>query len=104
MASIHAAKEKHGLQALLERIEGREVTFSRGSRPVFAEPVPQPNRQTLLDFYRSMVAEGLVVGRIYLVLGEMYRTSIWLGHKPFHDVRYIYVINDFVFSFDVMKY
>jgi len=86
MRGIHARKEEAGLGSVLARIQGHALTFTRGTRPVFSEEVPEPNRATLLGFYRSMVAEGLTTGRIYCLLGIMYRLSIRLGHKPFLEV------------------
>jgi len=53
---------------------------------MYDQPVPEPNRSKLLDFYRSIVTEELCLGRVSVLLGNMYRISIWLDHKPFESL------------------
>ena len=64
MGSIHARKDEKNVARLLARITGQQVAYTWGCRPIFTEPVPEPNRTKILEFYRSMVAEGMNIGRI----------------------------------------
>ena len=82
---IQLKKNERTIESLLTRIKGvpkRQEPWN-GIRPLYSEPVPEPNRGLLLGFYRSLVTEDLCVGRRGVLLGNMYRVSIWAKHKPF---------------------
>lgn len=53
---------------------------------MYQRPVPEPNRSKILGFHRSMVTEELSLGRITTALGNMYRVSIWLNHRPLDEM------------------
>ena len=86
MRSIHSHKDAAVLKVLLARISGEEVTTRGGARPKYVEPVPEPNRSTLLAFHRGLITEELSVARVSHLMGRMYRISIWLGHRPFKEL------------------
>jgi integrase len=86
MKSIHSRKNAAALNLLLARMSGQDISPRRGARPRYNEAVPEPNRSILTDFYRSLATEELSTTRIVHLMGEMYRISIWLGHRPFHGV------------------
>jgi len=84
---IHIRKNKKTVASLLARITGEPIVRTgTGTYPLYDQTVPEPNRSALLAFYRSLVTEEISVGRIGVLLGNMYRISIWLKHKPFGEV------------------
>ena len=86
MTSIFSHRHAVTLKLVLARIAGEPLDWPGGSKPMYDEPVPEPNRSTLLRFYRNLVTEELSVGRVGKLMGNMYRLSIWLKHKPFEEV------------------
>lgn len=86
MAEIYLHKEDRTLKTLLARIEGRPIKQRKDLKAMYEQPVPEPNRSKLLGFYRSIVTEELSLGRISVLLGNIYRVSIWLNHRPFEDL------------------
>lgn len=87
MDKIYLHQENLTLATLLARIKGEHVERKRQDlEPMFEQPVPEPNRSELLTFYRSLVTEELSLGRICVLLGNMYRVSIWLNHRPFKEL------------------
>jgi len=87
MGQVYLHKEDKTIQTLLARIKGETIARKKHDpRPMFNEPVPEPNRGMLLAFYRYMVMEELTTGRIANILGNMYRISIWLDHRPFNEL------------------
>jgi integrase/ribosomal protein L37E len=86
MASIFSHRHAVTLKLVLARIKGEPADWPRGSKPMYDEPVPEPNRGTLLRFYRNLVTEELTIGRTAKLMGNVYRLSIWLNHKPFEEV------------------
>ncbi len=86
MKSIHAHKDAAALKVLLARITGQTITVHAGAVPKYTEPVPEPNRSTLLAFHRSLVTEELSLARTTQLMGRMYRISIWLKHRPFQEL------------------
>ena len=87
MDKIHLHQENRTLATLFARIKGEHVERKRHDlEPMFEQPVSEPNRSKLLNFYRSLVTEELSLGRICVLLGNMYRISIWLNHRPFEEL------------------
>lgn len=87
MTSIHNKREKRSVVSLLKRITGEpRKVCGKAHQLAYTEPVPEPNRKLLLDFYRSLVTEDLSIGRRGVLLGNMYRVSIWIKHKPFSEL------------------
>jgi len=86
MTNIHLHSEDKTLATVLARIRGEPVKQRKDLEPMYQEPVPEPNRSLLLGFHRSLVTEELCLGRIGVLMGNMYRISIWLKHKPFEEV------------------
>ena len=87
MDQIFLHKEDKTLETLLARIRGERITRRKNdSYPMYDQPVPDPNRGMLLAFYRSLVVEDLSMGRIANLLGNMYRVSIWVEHRPFEQL------------------
>jgi len=80
-------QEDRTIATLVARIKGEPI--NRGRRdvdPMYEQPVPEPNRSKLLDFYTSLITEELSLGRVSVLLGNMYRVSIWLDHRPFEQL------------------
>ena len=87
MGDIHRRKSRNTIDSLIARIEGKpRKEMKYGSNPIYSEAIPAPNRSKLLEFYRSLLVEEISVGRIGVLLGNMYRISIWLNHKPFEKM------------------
>lgn len=86
MDKLYLHKEDATLKTLLARIQGKAIRQREDLEPMYRQPVPEPNCSDLLAFYRSMLAEELSVGRTAVVLGNMYRVSIWLKHRPFREL------------------
>lgn len=87
MADVHNKRSKKTLESVLLRIQGLPVErIGRGTLPLYDEPVPEPNRSLLLGFYRSLLTEDMTVGRRAVLMGNMYRASIWSKHKPFPEM------------------
>jgi len=83
---MYLHKEDRTVANTVARIQGKPVKHRQNMGPMFQEPVPEPNRSKLLGFYRSMLVEELGLGRIGVALGNMYRVSIWLKHRPFEEL------------------
>jgi len=86
MGKIYLHKEDRTLKTLLARIMGNPLRQREDLAPMYGQPIPEPNRSKLLAFYRSMVTEELSLGRICVVMGNLYRVSIWLDHRPFEEL------------------
>ena len=86
MERMYLHDEDRTVATLLARIHGDPIERAKNVRPMYEQAVPKPNRGKLLGFYRSMVTEELSLGRIAVVLGNMYRVSIWLKHRPFEEL------------------
>jgi integrase/ribosomal protein L37E len=86
MGNIYLHKEDRTVKTLLDRINGQVVMQRKDLAPMYAQAVPEPNRSALVAFYRSMVTDELSLGRICVVLGNLYRVSIWLNHRPFEEL------------------
>jgi integrase/ribosomal protein L40E len=87
MDKVYLHQENQTLNTLLARIKGEHIERKRhDSEPMFEEPVPEPNCSKLLMFHRSLVTEELSLGRICVLLGNMYRISIWLNHRSFEQL------------------
>jgi len=88
MGEIFLHKENRSIETLLARIKGEHVYRKKHDpKPMYDQPVPEPNRSKILNFYRSLVTEELSLGRISVLLGNMYRISIWLDHRPFEELN-----------------
>jgi integrase/recombinase XerD len=86
MDELH--KESKSIASLLARINGEKIDRRPNSvKPVFFEPVPEPNRSKILGFYRYCVSEDLSKGRIGVLLGNIYRISCWIKHRPFETMN-----------------
>ena len=86
MTNIYLHSEDRTLATVLARIRGEPVKQRQDLEPMYREAVPEPNRSLLLRFHRSLVTEELCLGRICVLMGNMYRVSIWLNHKPFEEL------------------
>ena len=86
MGKIYLHKEDRTVKTLLARIKGEPIKQRKDLEPMYQQPVPEPNRSKLLAFYRSIVTEELSLGRISVLLGNMYRVSIWFNHRPFEEL------------------
>ena len=87
MDRIYLHCEQRSIETLLARIRGESVSRRKNdANPMYDQPVPEPNRGKLLGFYRGLVTEELSLGRIGVLLGNMYRVSIWLEHRPFEEL------------------
>jgi len=86
MTNIYLHSEDRTLATVLARIRGEPVKQRQDLEPMYGEAVPEPNRSLLLRFHRSLVTEELCLGRICVLMGNMYRVSIWLNHKPFEEL------------------
>jgi len=87
MDRLYLHSEDRTIKTLLARIKGEPIKRgTKDSDPMYDQTVPEPNRSKLLDFYRSIVIEELCLGRVSVLLGNMYRISIWLDHKPFESL------------------
>jgi len=87
MDRLYLHSEDRTIKTLLARIKGELIKRGpKDSDPMYDQPVPEPNRSKLLDFYRSIVTEELCMGRVSVLLGNMYRISIWIDHKPFESL------------------
>jgi len=86
MGKIYLHKEDRTVETLLARIKGEPVKQRKDLEAMYQQPVPEPNRAKLLGFYRSLVTEELSLGRIAVLMGNMYRISIWLKHRPFEEL------------------
>lgn len=86
MGKLHQRKQGLLVRSILARIKGEKVPWAEDMPPVHDEPVPEPNRSILLRFYETLAAEELSIGRTAVLLGNMYRVSIWLGHRPFREI------------------
>jgi integrase len=87
MDRIYFHQEDRTLSTTLARIRGEHIEWKRHDmKPMFDQLVPEPNRSSLLGFHRSLVTEELSLGRISVLMGNMYRISIWLNHKPFEEL------------------
>lgn len=84
--NIHLQQESQTVATLLARIRGERLKQRKGVEPMYQQAVPEPNRDKLLRFHRSLVTEELSLGRISVLLGNMYRISIWLNHRPFEEL------------------
>lgn len=94
MPSIHIEKEEHTIDSLLKRIKGMpRVISGKAHQLEYQEAVPEPNRTLLLDFYHNLVTEDISVGRRSVLLGNMYRVSTWIKHKPFTNMTRSEVID-----------
>lgn len=87
MGNIHVKKEQRALETILSRINGRPLDHKDGPSADITETVPEPNRTSLNEFYKSLVAEELSLGRICTLMSHMYRISAWLKHKPFPNTN-----------------
>jgi len=87
MKRSYLHSEDRTIVSLLKRIkdEPRKCT-QKGTDPMYDQSVPESNRSNLLGFYKSLITEELTLGRISVLLGNMYRISIWLNHKPFEQL------------------
>ncbi|MFB0562960.1 MAG: hypothetical protein ACETWM_17315 [Candidatus Lokiarchaeia archaeon] len=79
-------KEDIAITNLLARIKGNPKKYRSDLQPLYNEPVPEPNKTKLISFYKNLLAEELSIGRIGVLLGNMYRISIWLKHRPFEEL------------------
>jgi len=86
MKDTYLHKEDRTVASLLARIRGDNMKWRKDLEPMYQQPIPEPNRSKLLSFYRSVVTEELSLGRIAVLLGNMYRISIWLEHRPFEEM------------------
>ncbi len=85
MEELH--KESRSIETLLARIKGEKVgRHKRGGIPMYNDPVPEPNRTKILCFYRYCISEELSAGRVGVLLGNIYRISCWINHRPFEDM------------------
>ncbi len=87
MGNIHVKKERRALETILSRINGRPLDHKDGPSADITETVPEPNRTSLNEFYKSLMVEELSLGRICTLMGHMYRISTWLKHKPFIETN-----------------
>lgn len=79
-------KEDRTVASLLARIRGDKMRWRKDLEPMYQQPIPEPNRSKILAFHRSLVVEELSLGRIAVLLGNIYRISIWLKHRPFEEL------------------
>jgi len=87
MGKSNLYKNERNIETLIARINGKPVSRPKNSAyPMYSEPVSEPNRSKILDFYRSLLTEELSLGRIAVLLGNIYRISIWLEHRPFEEL------------------
>ena len=86
MEKIHQHTEESYLKNVLSRIEGKPVKLRSGNNALYQEPVPEPNKSKLLDFHKHLLTEELSSGRIGVLVGSMYRISIFLKHRPFEEL------------------
>ncbi len=93
MATDHIYRADRTIVTLLARITGKPETQRHDLQPTFNEPVPEPNRGYLLSFHRNLITEELSTGRIAVLLGNMYRVSVWLEHQPFDAVTVADIID-----------
>ena len=86
MTGLYLHNEDRTVSTLLARIRGETVRQRKDLEPMYQQAVPEPNRGLLLRFHRSLVTEELSMGRISVLMGNMYRVSIWLNHRPFGEL------------------
>jgi integrase/recombinase XerD len=86
MEKRHIHKEKISLENILLRIEGRPVKLRSDIHAMYQESVPEPNKSKLLNFHKCLLSEELSLGRISVLMGNMYRISIFLKHRPFEEL------------------
>jgi integrase/recombinase XerD len=86
MEKRYIHQEKRTLENVLSRIEGRHIKLRSDIHAMYQESVPEPNKSKLLDFYKYLLSEELTLGRISVLLGNMYRISIFLKHRPFEEL------------------
>jgi site-specific recombinase XerD/ribosomal protein L37E len=87
MNEVHLCKENKTIETLLARIKGENVRRRKNDAdPIFDQTVPEPNRELILGFYKALVTEDLSRGRIAVLLGNIYRVSCWLQHRPFQEM------------------
>ena len=64
MDRLYLHSEDRTIKTLLARIKGEPIKRgTKDSDPMYDQPVPEPNRSKLLDFYRSIVTEELCYGK-----------------------------------------
>lgn len=86
MEKIFLHHEQSAITYILARIKGKPIKYRSDIAPMYGEPILEPNRGKLLDFYKNLVIEELSTGRIGVLMGNMYRISIWLNHRPFEEL------------------
>lgn len=84
MKRLYLHQEDRTIASLLARIKGEPIkSRTNQADAMYNQLIPEPNRSKLLGFYRNLIIEELSLGRIAVLLGNMYRISIWLNNRPF---------------------
>lgn len=87
MTKLYLHQEDRTITTLLARIKGEPVKpIKNQACAMYNQPIPEPNRSKLLGFYRSLTTEELSRGRVAVLLGNVYRISVWINHRPFEQL------------------